>query len=110
VDDFQRPNNSPTDNLNAFKVSAPVVVGSIRTTMRARTLTSHVPIEVSNIRTPAGMKTTRPIIATDFEKDHKELCKNSWRDEYAKLETDSWIAPYSLRLVYGVFIQIIRGC
>lgn len=85
VDDLQRPNNSPTDNLNAFKVSAPVVVGSIRTTMRARTLTSHVPIEVSNIRTPAGMKTTRPIIATDFEKGHKELCKNSWQDEYTKL-------------------------
>ena len=65
----------------------PIAVESIRTTsMRPRIniLTNHASIGDSNIRTPVSIDTMRPIAATDFEKGHKELCKNTWQEEYTK--------------------------
>ncbi len=52
--------------------------------MRPRILTNHASIGDSNIRTPASIQIMRPIAATDFEKGHKELCKNTWQEEYNK--------------------------
>lgn len=80
MNDSQLPNN------------VVATVGGIQpTNMKVKVLPSHVSNQYKKGERSSNVETksmTRPIVATDFEKGHKERCKNSWQEDYTKLHNN----------------------